>query len=428
MTNHPLSSLSLPPSPPLLTPRFSPPPLLALFDNQMDLVCLKAQTCYSMSLSDSYYADEVIWVMCGYIGAAPAKNLKFCVTSSGCAFEGSDRQKTYPHPNSTLTLTHPNSNPNPPISVTISYQSTLTHQSTTYLAWPCLATGVPDAAYNKVLDDDFPIAISHHRTNDNSDSAAPTPAPSGGPASGSTPSSQPFHSSPPSTSPSLSLSPSAIPATAAPSPRTSVQPTTPTAGGSTNNVPARGMAQATHPTLLLLLLLFNFSPFSSALPLLPFSFSPYSSALSDPIALKRVLLRRHLSTHTPSLPCPPSLAQVVFTSFNLTLQMTLVTPPPSPAAALSLSEEGAVGGTIPRHTTPLAPARPLALPRGTSQQTQGSSRTGGTGSGSDTYDISTITSQDMSFVGLAVSDGITIDACVQTSIDACIHTHPVRTC
>ena len=54
----------------------------------MDLVCLQAHTCYSMTLSDSYYADEVIWVMCGYIGGAPSKNLKFCVTSAGCAFEG----------------------------------------------------------------------------------------------------------------------------------------------------------------------------------------------------------------------------------------------------------------------------------------------------------------------------------------------------
>jgi len=103
-----------------------------------------------MNVGDSYYADEVVWILCGYIGGAPAKNLKFCVTRTGCAFEDVD--------------------------------------------------SVP---YNKEVDDDFPLAIAHART------PAPTAAPTEASAAGSAPPSQ--APAPASLRPTTALPPSATP-------------------------------------------------------------------------------------------------------------------------------------------------------------------------------------------------------------------------
>ena len=78
----------------------------------------QAGVCYSSNVGDSYYTDEVVCFLCGYIGGVPAKNLKFCMTRTGCPFEDVDRVR-----------------------------------------------------YNKEVDDDFPLAIAHART------PAPTVAP-----------------------------------------------------------------------------------------------------------------------------------------------------------------------------------------------------------------------------------------------------------
>ena len=93
--------------------------------------------------------------------------------------------------------------------------------------------------------------------------------------------------------------------------------------------------------------------------------------------------------------------------------MTLVPPSPSSTSALSLAEEETMEGAAPRDdTTPRGTVRRQTQARDTSsrgaqakgtRQTQAAPRAGSSG---DTYDISTITSGDMSFVGLAVSDAM----------------------
>ena len=134
----------------------------------------QAGVCYSMTLGDSYYADEVVWILCGYVGGAPATDLKFCVTASGCAFEGVD-----------------------------------------------------SAPYNKAVDDDFPLAISH----------AHTPAPTAMPTVSTAPTAA-VASVPPSTMPVLaSRRPTPAP-TAAPAAVPSAQPT----GGGGGGAAGAGLA------------------------------------------------------------------------------------------------------------------------------------------------------------------------------------------
>lgn len=52
-----------------------------------DSICLDIGACYTFTLPAQSYADEIIWLYCGFVGGAPARNLKFCVLSSGCRFD-----------------------------------------------------------------------------------------------------------------------------------------------------------------------------------------------------------------------------------------------------------------------------------------------------------------------------------------------------
>lgn len=63
-----------------------------LVDGQygMDKVCLPSSACYTLTLSGGSHPDEVMWVMCGYVGGAPVTSLDFCVTPTGCYFTSLD--------------------------------------------------------------------------------------------------------------------------------------------------------------------------------------------------------------------------------------------------------------------------------------------------------------------------------------------------
>jgi hypothetical protein len=53
-----------------------------------DSMCFKSNQCYSFTLTTPVgtYTDEIVWLMCGYVGGAPARNMQFCITDTGCAF------------------------------------------------------------------------------------------------------------------------------------------------------------------------------------------------------------------------------------------------------------------------------------------------------------------------------------------------------
>jgi hypothetical protein len=55
----------------------------------IDSLCLKADSCYTLAVTGgNEFADEIVWMLCGFIGGAPVSNQRFCVTSSGCEFQG----------------------------------------------------------------------------------------------------------------------------------------------------------------------------------------------------------------------------------------------------------------------------------------------------------------------------------------------------
>lgn len=56
----------------------------------VDELCLEKNTCYSMTVSAKAYADEILWIMCGFVGYAPVNQLKFCITDNGCEFISDD--------------------------------------------------------------------------------------------------------------------------------------------------------------------------------------------------------------------------------------------------------------------------------------------------------------------------------------------------
>lgn len=71
---------------------------------EIDHLCLTKHKCYTFSLTATEYADEILWILCGYIGEAPIESLEFCVEENSCSF-----------------------------------------------------VSVPDTDYNKLEDDDFPV-------------------------------------------------------------------------------------------------------------------------------------------------------------------------------------------------------------------------------------------------------------------------------
>lgn len=84
----------------------------------IDSLCLAKNRCYTFSLTDSSeYVDEILWVLCGYVGDAPVENLIFCVEENSCRFtEVSDSEYTSeedddfpditPEPSSVPTVFH----------------------------------------------------------------------------------------------------------------------------------------------------------------------------------------------------------------------------------------------------------------------------------------------------------------------------------
>ena len=57
----------------------------------VDSLCLEIGTCYTLDVGGhSFYDDEIIFQLCGFLGGAPIRDALFCVTEDGCQFQGVD--------------------------------------------------------------------------------------------------------------------------------------------------------------------------------------------------------------------------------------------------------------------------------------------------------------------------------------------------
>lgn len=52
----------------------------------LDNLCLVEGFCYTFQLHALHFADEILWLMCGYVGQAPVTSMHFCVQNGGCVF------------------------------------------------------------------------------------------------------------------------------------------------------------------------------------------------------------------------------------------------------------------------------------------------------------------------------------------------------
>jgi hypothetical protein len=54
----------------------------------VDHLCFEKNTCYTFSLTttEQDFVDEILWVLCGYVGEAPIQSLEFCVEENSCRF------------------------------------------------------------------------------------------------------------------------------------------------------------------------------------------------------------------------------------------------------------------------------------------------------------------------------------------------------
>lgn len=54
----------------------------------VDHLCFKKNTCYTFSLTTTAqdFVDEILWVLCGYVGDASIQSLEFCVQEDSCYF------------------------------------------------------------------------------------------------------------------------------------------------------------------------------------------------------------------------------------------------------------------------------------------------------------------------------------------------------
>lgn len=64
----------------------------------VDKLSLTKNTCYTFTLQAYSYADEIVWLFCGYIGTAPADSYHFCVSDTGCSFSDAPVDDTYGDP------------------------------------------------------------------------------------------------------------------------------------------------------------------------------------------------------------------------------------------------------------------------------------------------------------------------------------------